>query len=83
MTNVSLLDFYGIFDQFLGFFPEKFHGVVSILLAVLIVIGIYKVIKRQLVYLVLLIILLPAAGPILKNVWAQILEVLKFLLTKR
>jgi len=74
---------YGIFAQFLGYFPEKFHGVISIFLAVLIAVGIYKVIKRQLAYLVLLIILLPASGPILKNVWEQVVEVLKFLLTKR
>ena len=79
----SFKDFYGIFDQFLGYFPEKFHGLISIFLAILIVVGIYKVIRRQLVYLILLIVLLPAAGPILKNVWAQVVELLKFLLTKR
>jgi len=79
----SLQNFYGIFDQFLEFFPEKLHGLVSIVLAILLVIGIYKVIRRQLVYLILLIILLPASGPILKNVWEQILELLKFLVSRR
>lgn len=74
---------YSIYDQFLSYFPEKIHGLVSFFLAILIVFGIYKVLKRQLVYLILLIILLPASVPILKNIWEQVLIILKFLLSRR
>ncbi|OGE75985.1 MAG: hypothetical protein A3C85_00800 [Candidatus Doudnabacteria bacterium RIFCSPHIGHO2_02_FULL_48_21] len=79
----SLQNFYSIFEQFLSYFPEKLHGLISIFLAILLVIGVYKVIRRQLVYLILLIILLPAAGPILQNVWEQILDLLRFLVSKQ
>ena len=82
-ANFSMQSVYSIYYQFLGFFPEKLHGIISIVLAVLIVIGIYKVLRKQLVYLVLLIILLPASSPILKKVWEQVLDLLQFLLSKR
>lgn len=74
---------FSIYDQFLSYFPTNVHWLVSLFLAVLLVVGIYKVLRRQLVYLVLLVILLPASAPILKNVWEKILEVLRFLLTKK
>ncbi len=79
----SLDSVYAIYGQFLNYFPEKVHGLVSLFLAVLLIVGIYKVLRRQLIYLVLLIILLPASVPILKNIWEQILEFLKFLLSRR
>ena len=73
---------YSIYAQFLSYFPDKFHGLVSLALAALLVWGIYKVVRRQFVYIVLLIVLLPASVPILKSVWAQVLELLKFLLKR-
>ena len=79
----SIDNLYSLYDQFLSNFPENTHGLISIGLAVLIVFGIYKVLKRQLVYLILLIILLPASIPILRNIWQQILEILKFLLSRK
>ena len=74
---------YSIYNQFLSYFPDNLHIVVSLALAVLIGIGIFKVIKRQFVYIILLIVLLPASVPILKNVWENVVDLMKFLLTKR
>ncbi len=74
---------YSIYNQFLSYFPPKVHGLVSLALAILIIIGIYKVLRKQLIYLILLIVLLPASVPILKNIWQQLLELLKFLLNRR
>ncbi len=82
-AKFSLQSVYDIYSQFLGYFPPKLHGIVSIVLAVLIVVGIYKVLRKQLAYLILLIVLLPASGPILKEVWEQILQLLQFLVSKR
>lgn len=79
----SFQSVYSIYNQFLSYFPEKVHGLVSLGLALLLVFGIYKVLRKQLVYLILLVILLPASAPILKNIWQQLLELLKFLLSKR
>lgn len=79
----SLDAIYSIYNQFLGYFPQSARGFVSLLLAVLLVFGIYKVLRRQLVYIILLVVLLPASVPILKNIWEQLLALLKFLLSRR
>ena len=79
----SLDSVYGIYNQFLSYFPDKVHGLVSFALAVLLVFGIYKILKKEVVYIILLVVLLPASVPILKNAWAQIMEILKFLLKTR
>jgi len=74
---------FSIYQQFLSFFPEHYHGVVSFVLAILLAYAVFKVIKRQFIYIILLVILLPASIPILKNIWDGVLNILKFLLTKR
>mgnify|MGYP001570202889 CR=1 FL=1 len=79
----SLLNLYGIYDQFLGYFPARIHGWISLFLAIMLVVGIYKVMRKQLIYLILLVVLLPASVPILKNVWQGVLEIMKFLLSRR
>jgi len=79
----NLDSIYSIYGQFLNNFPEDVRWIVSLGLAVLIVYGIYKVVKRQFIFIVLLVILLPASVPILKNIWEQLYEVLQFLISKR
>lgn len=74
---------FSIYNQFLGYFPQSVHGLVSLALAVLIVIGILKVIKKDFIYIILLVVLLPASVPILKNIWESVVNIIKFLLTKR
>jgi len=74
---------FSIYAQFLSFFPEHYHGVVSLVLAVLLAYAVFKVIKKQFIYIVLLVVLLPASVPILKNIWEGVVNLLKFLLTKR
>ena len=79
----TLQSIYDIYSQFLSYFPDQLHPWVSLALALLLVVGIYKVLRRQLVYLILLVVLLPASVPILKSVWQQILGIIKFLLSRR
>ena len=74
---------YSIYEQFINFFPPNLHGWVSLVLAVLLILGIYKVLRRQLIYLILLVVLLPASVPIMKNIWEQLLQLLRFLLSKK
>jgi hypothetical protein len=76
-------EIFSIYDQFLNYFPPNLHGVVSIALAVLIVIAVVKIIKKDFIYIVLLVVLLPASWPILKTIWESIANIIKFLLTKR
>lgn len=79
----TLDSIYSIYEQFLSYFPKEVHGLVSLALAGLVIFGIYKVLRKQLIYLILLIILLPASVPILKNIWQGILDLIKFLLSRR
>jgi uncharacterized membrane protein YhhN len=72
-----------IYAQFLSFFPSNIHGLVSFFLAVILVIAIFKVIKKNFIYIILLIILLPASIPILKSVWEGVVNLIDFLLTKK
>jgi hypothetical protein len=70
---------FDIYQQFLNFFPGNIHGIVSLILTVIIA---YKTIKRNFVYIILLVVLLPASVPILSNIWESLTGLLKFLLTK-
>jgi len=71
-----------IYNQFLSYFPAELHGFVSLGLAILIVIGVIKVIRKDFIYIILLIALLPASVPILRNIWDSLSSIIKFLLTK-
>lgn len=72
-----------IYQQFLSYFPANLHGVVSLALAALIVIAIFKVIRKDFVYIILLIVLLPASVPILKSIWDSLVNIINFLLAKK
>jgi hypothetical protein len=74
---------YSIYNQFLSYFPENLHGIVSLALAAVIAVGIIKVIKREFVYIILLVVLLPASVPILKNIWESVYNIFMFLLNKQ
>lgn len=71
---------YEIYNQFLSYFPSSVHPLISLILAILIVYGIFKVIKQEFVYIILLVVLLPASVPILKNIWDSVVNIIKFLI---
>jgi hypothetical protein len=50
---------------------------------VLIVYSIFKVIKKDWIFLIALVILLPASQPILQSVWQGIVAFIKFLLNTK
>ena len=74
--------FIDSYNQILGYFPNFLHPFISVALAVFLVYSIFQVLKRNFVWLIVLIILLPASVPILKNLWEVLLGVIKFLLGK-
>lgn len=77
-----LTQIYDLYYQFLSYFPARYHGVVSLVLAGLIVYAAYKVIKRNFIFLIVLILLLPQAVPILKTIWESLLQFLQFLVKR-
>jgi hypothetical protein len=76
-------EIYSIYGQFLGYFPSGIQWLVSVVLAVLVIVAIFQVIKRNFIWIILLIILLPASVPILTNIWESAVEVVKYLLTRK
>ncbi|MHB8871139.1 MAG: hypothetical protein ACYC5G_01620 [Candidatus Doudnabacteria bacterium] len=74
---------FSIYTQFLSYFPTNLHPIVSFLLAILLVYGIIKVIQKEFVYIIVLVVLLPASLPILKNIWESMVNIINFLLSKK
>ncbi len=73
----QLQDFY---VGFLNLFPTFLHPIISIGLAILLILSAVQVLKRNFVYLILLVILLPASIPILKNIVDTLIAFVKFVL---
>ena len=72
-----------IYLQFLSNFPVGIRPIVSVGLAILLVYSIFKVIKKDFLYIILLVVLLPGSVPILKSIWAGIVTIVKFLLNSK
>ena len=70
-----------LYNKFLGFFPVFMQPGISIVLAVFLVYSAFQVIKRNFVYLILLVILLPAAIPILKSIFNNLMSVIRYLIS--
>ena len=68
---------------FLNNFPAGFRPVISIALAVFVVYSIFKVLKKDFIFLIALIVLLPASKPILLSVWEGVVSFVKFLISTR
>jgi len=68
---------------FLSNFPETLRPIISLGLALLVVYSVFKVIKKDFVYIIALVILLPASVPILKSVWQGLVAFVKFLLNTK
>jgi len=73
---------FNLYETFLSIFPANYHGIISVILAILLVYSIFKVLQKEFIWLIVLIILLPASIPILINIWEAIVEMLKFLINK-
>lgn len=71
-----------LYSQFLSLFPPELHFWVSLIIFVVLVFWLLDLVKRSLLWLVLLIILLPASIPILRQILEGILSFLRFLVEK-
>ncbi len=73
-------EFEKIYNAFLSYFPLWLHPFISLALALLLIYSFVQVIKRNFVWIILLVLLLPASVPILKNILQGIVGVVKYLL---
>jgi len=74
--------FFGFYYQLIAYIPAPLQGVVSFALAILIIYAVYRVVKRNFWYLLLLVILLPQAIPILKTLWGSVYNIITFLMKR-
>jgi hypothetical protein len=68
------------YSHFLSLFPPVLHPVISIIVVVVIIYSLIQVVRKDFIYLIVLVILLPASIPVLKSVGQGIVDLLKFLL---
>ena len=68
-----------LYREFLNNFPENLQPIISIGLAVLLVYAIFKVIKKDFIFIIALVVLLPASVPILKACGREWLGLLSFI----
>jgi len=83
MNNFSVAQIQNLYLQFLTNFPVGLRPVVSIALAVLIVYSIFKVIKQDFLWIIVLLVLLPGSTTILSSIWQGIVSFIKFLISTK
>ena len=87
MNPLSYIDFSAftpgkvqdLYVQFLNNFPVQYQPLVSVVIGVLIIYTIYRIIKRDFIFIIALVIFIPASIPVMKSIWAGVVGVLKFL----
>ena len=80
---MNLAEIQSTYLEFLNNFPAGVRPAISIGLAVLIVYSIFKVLKKDWIFLIALLLLLPASKPILENIWQTVVVFIKFLLNTK
>jgi hypothetical protein len=79
-ANKLMDQIQSIYLEFLANFPVQIRPVVSIALAVLLVYSLFKVLKKDWIFLIALLILLPTSKSILQSIWEGIVAFIQFLL---
>lgn len=79
-VNTYLTQFFGLYSQFLLNFPVNLRPFISLGLAILIVYSIIQIIRKDYLFLILLVVLLPGSVPILTSIWQGIVTLIKYLL---
>ena len=91
MNPLSFIDFKSfspgkiqdLYVQFLNNFPVTFQPIVSGIIAILIIYTIYRIIKRDFIFIIALAVLVPTSIPVMKSVWSGLVVVIKFLFSMK
>ncbi len=78
-----MFEIQNIYLQFLNNFPASLRPIISIGLGVLVIYSIFKIIKKDFVWIIALVIILPGSLPILKSIWQGVVIFVKFLLNMK
>jgi len=69
-----------LYNQFLTIFPLVVQPIISFVIFVSLVMGIIRLVKQNFIWLILLIVFIPASVPILKNIFDGVLAFLQNLI---
>ncbi|MGI5827933.1 MAG: hypothetical protein ACOX6V_02815 [Patescibacteria group bacterium] len=79
--TMSLIDqLISIYSQFIGIFPSQIQWLISLAIFVAIVIAVVDLVKKNFIWLLLLIILIPASIPLLRSIFSGLVTFLQYLL---
>lgn len=70
------------YDAFITNFPQQYQTLISLGLLAIIVIGLFQLLKKSLLWLILLLIFIPASVPILAKIGQGVLDFLKYIISR-
>ncbi len=77
------MDFlFQAYDAFIKNFPVQYQGFISIGLLAIIIISLFQLVKKSLLWLFLLVLFVPASIPILNKIGQSILLFLQYIIQK-
>ena len=65
--------------SFLHYFPTQLQPFISIVVGLVVIYVIYRIIKRDFIFIIALVILVPTSIPVLKSIWSGLVDFLKFI----
>ncbi len=65
--------------QFLNNFPPHVQPIISLVLAFLIIYSVFRVVRKDWIFIIALVVLVPGSRPILLSIWQGLVEFIKFL----
>lgn len=68
-----------IYVQFLANFPIQYQPVVSVVVGLIIVYVVYRIVKRDFIFILALVFLVPTSVPVLESIWSGFVSLLKYL----
>lgn len=81
MSLNSFLDqLYSLWQQFLTVFPDWMGGIISLVVFVFLIKSLIELVKKSFIWLILLIIFVPASLPLLQEIGLDIIALLQKLL---
>ncbi len=58
-----------LYNQFVGIFPEQYQWIVSLIIVLVVASFLWQLIKRNIIWIVLLFVFFPGVLPVLKNLF--------------
>ncbi len=73
---------FSAYDAFIKNFPIQYQGIISLVLLAVLVITLFQLIRKNLLWLALLVLFVPASIPILSKIGQGILLFLKYIVAR-